>query len=224
VSGEALAGRKVLVTAGPTREHLDPVRFISNPSTGKMGLAVAHAARALGADVTVVLGPVGAVDVAGLEVVHVTSAEQMRDAVLARVADADCLVATAAVSDYRPAAYSPKKLKKAEGPETVAFVRTPDVLAEASRMAAGLHRRPLLVGFAAETHDVLAHAREKLVRKGLDALVANDLTAPGAGFGVDTNEVSVLLKDGTVQSLRGTKREVADRLWAVLVPLMGGAC
>ena len=224
MSAGTLSGRRVLLTAGPTREYLDPVRFISNPSTGKMGMAVAHAARALGAHVTVVLGPVGPVDRAGLDVVDVTSAEQMRDAVLARVADVDCLVATAAVSDYRPAVYSPRKLKKAEGPETVTFVRTPDVLAEASRTAAGLPRRPLLVGFAAETHDVLAHAREKLARKGLDAIVANDLTAPGAGFGVDTNAVSVLLKDGTARSLEGTKRAVADGLWAVLVPLMGGAC
>jgi len=224
VSAATLSGRRVLVTAGPTREHLDPVRFISNPSTGKMGMAVAHAARALGAHVTMVLGPVGPLDRDGLEVVDVTSAEQMRDAVLARAADADCLVATAAVSDYRPASYSPLKLKKAEGRETVTFVRTPDVLGEASRMVAGLARRPLLVGFAAETHDVLVHARGKLERKGLDAIVANDLTAPGSGFGVETNAVTVLLRDGTLRSLQGTKRQVAEGLWAVLVPLMGGAC
>ena len=220
----SLSGRRVLITAGPTREHMDPVRFISNPSTGKMGMAVAHAARALGAEVTVVLGPVGAVDRGGLSVVDVTSAEQMRDQVLARISDVDCLVATAAVSDYRPERYSPQKLKKAEGPETITFVRTPDVLAEASRRAHGLSRRPLLVGFAAETHDVLANARGKLVRKGLDALVANDLTAPGAGFGVDTNEVTVLVKGGAAHPLKGSKREVAEGLWAVLVPLMGGAC
>ena len=219
-----LSGRRVLVTAGPTREHLDPVRFVSNPSTGKMGMAVAHAARALGAEVTVVLGPVGPLEREGVEVVDVTSAEQMRDAVLARVPGVDCLVAAAAVSDYRPVSCSPRKLKKLQGPETVTFVRTPDVLAEASRAVAGLAHRPLLVGFAAETHDVLENARGKLRRKGLDAIVANDLTAPGAGFGVDTNEVTVLLKGGAVHPLRGTKREVAEALWAVLVPMLGGAC
>ncbi|MEN9799120.1 MAG: phosphopantothenoylcysteine decarboxylase/phosphopantothenate--cysteine ligase [Pseudomonadota bacterium] len=217
-----LDGRQVLVTAGPTREHLDPVRFISNPSTGKMGLAMAHAARALGAEVTVVLGPVGPVDRAGLEIVDVVSAEQMRDAVLARVDAADCLVAAAAVSDYRPAEYAPQKRKKGPGPETVTFVRTPDVLLEASRRVAGRPRRPLLVGFAAETEDVLAHARGKLERKGLDAIVANDVTAPGAGFGTDTNAVVLLTRAGASLSLQGTKREVAEGLWAALAPMLAG--
>ncbi len=217
-----MEGRRILVTAGPTREHLDPVRFISNPSTGKMGLAMAQAARALGAEVTVVLGPVGPVDRAGLEIVDVVSAEQMRDAVLARVDGADCLVAAAAVSDYRPAEYAPQKRKKGPGPETVTFVRTPDVLMEASLRVAERARRPLLVGFAAETEDVLAHARGKLERKGLDAIVANDVTAPGAGFGTDTNAVVLLTRTGAPLSLRGTKRAVAEGLWAALAPILAG--
>ncbi len=211
-----LAGRRVLVTAGPTREYLDPVRFISNPSTGKMGLAVAAAARELGARVTVVLGPVGAVDRTGLEVVDVVSAEDMAREVLSRVEASDWFIASAAVSDWRPETRAPQKVKKGEGPEQLRLVRTPDVLAEAAHKVAGAARRPLLVGFAAETERVLDHAREKLERKGLDAIVANDVTAPGAGFGADTNRVTVLTRGGLSRELAGTKREVAQGLVELL--------
>ncbi|HEX8538283.1 MAG TPA: bifunctional phosphopantothenoylcysteine decarboxylase/phosphopantothenate--cysteine ligase CoaBC [Cystobacter sp.] len=207
-----LAGRRVLLTAGPTREYLDPVRFISNPSTGKMGLAVAEAARSLGAHVTVVLGPVGEVARAGLEVVDVVGAEDMAREVLARVEDVDLFIASAAVSDWRPQTRAEHKVKKTEGPETLTLVRTPDVLAEASRRVAGRERRPVLVGFAAETQRVVEYARDKLQRKGLDAIVANDVTAPGAGFGVDTNQVTVLTRGGGEHALSGTKREVAHAL------------
>ncbi|MBZ4409358.1 bifunctional phosphopantothenoylcysteine decarboxylase/phosphopantothenate--cysteine ligase CoaBC [Myxococcus sp. XM-1-1-1] len=214
-----LAGKRVLLTAGPTREFLDPVRFISNPSTGKMGLALAHAARALGASVTVVLGPVGAVDRTGLEVVDVVSAEEMAREVLSRVADSDAFIATAAVSDWRPETRAPQKVKKGSiaGPETLKLVRTPDVLAEASRKVAGQARRPVLVGFAAETERVVEHAREKLERKGLDAIVANDVTAPGAGFGTDTNRVTVLTRTGSPRELQGTKDAVARSLLELLL-------
>jgi phosphopantothenoylcysteine decarboxylase/phosphopantothenate--cysteine ligase len=215
-----LAGRRVLVTAGPTREHLDPVRFLSNPSTGKMGLAMAEAARALGAQVTVVLGPVGEVAHGGLEVVDVVSAEDMAREVLARVEAVDCFIAAAAVSDWRPQVRAPQKVKKTEGPETLTLVRTPDVLAEASRRVSEQARRPALVGFAAETERVLEHAREKLERKGLDAIVANDVTAPGAGFGVDTNRVTVLMRDGQQRELSGSKREVARAILEMLVGLL----
>jgi phosphopantothenoylcysteine decarboxylase/phosphopantothenate--cysteine ligase len=204
-----LAGRRVLITAGPTREYLDPVRFISNPSTGKMGLALAEAARAMGAQVTVVLGPVGDVARGAYEVVDVVSAEDMAREVLARVEEVDCFIASAAVSDWKPQARAPQKVKKSEGPENLTLVRTPDVLAEASRRVAGRARRPVLVGFAAETQRVVEYAREKLERKALDAIVANDVTAPGAGFGVDTNRVTVLTRDGKQRELSGTKREVA---------------
>jgi phosphopantothenoylcysteine decarboxylase/phosphopantothenate--cysteine ligase len=214
-----LAGRRVLLTAGPTREFLDPVRFISNPSTGKMGLALAEAARALGARVTVVLGPVGAVDRSGLEVVDVVTAEDMAREVLARVEAADWFIASAAVSDWRPETRAPQKVKKGEGPESLRLVRTPDVLAEASRKVAGAPKRPLLVGFAAETERVLEHAREKLERKGLDAIVANDVTVPGAGFGTDTNRVTVLARAGLQKELSGTKREVAQGILELLLTL-----
>ncbi|WP_037584088.1 phosphopantothenoylcysteine decarboxylase, partial [Stigmatella aurantiaca] len=198
---------------------LDPVRFISNPSTGKMGLALAEAARTMGARVTVVLGPVGAVDRTGLEVVDVVSAEEMAREVLSRVREADWFIASAAVSDWRPETRAPQKVKKGETPEVLKLVRTPDVLAEASRTVAGSSRRPVLVGFAAETERVLEHAREKLERKGLDAIVANDVTVAGAGFGTETNQVTVLTRAGTRRDLSGTKREVARGILELLLPL-----
>ncbi|RJS19598.1 bifunctional phosphopantothenoylcysteine decarboxylase/phosphopantothenate--cysteine ligase CoaBC [Corallococcus sp. H22C18031201] len=211
-----LHGRHVLVSAGPTREYLDPVRFISNPSTGKMGMALAQQARALGARVTVVLGPVGPVDRTGLDVVDVESAEDMAREVLSRVESVDAFISTAAVSDWRPETRAPQKVKKGETPETLRLVRTPDVLLEASRRVASAARRPLLVGFAAETEHVLRHAREKLERKGLDAIVANDVTAPGAGFGTETNRVTLLTRAGAEQVFEGTKRDVARSLLAAL--------
>lgn len=212
-----LAGKRVLVTAGPTREFLDPVRFLSNPSTGRMGLALAHAARRLGADVTVVLGPVEGAQREGLDVVDVVSAEDMARETLARVERADLLLAAAAVSDWRPDARAPQKVKKTERPEALTLVRTPDVLAEASRRVAPLARRPVLVGFAAETERVLEHAREKLEKKGLDAIVANDVTAPGAGFGTETNRVTVLTRAGLTRELAGPKREVAHGILSLLL-------
>ncbi|RKG64262.1 bifunctional phosphopantothenoylcysteine decarboxylase/phosphopantothenate--cysteine ligase CoaBC [Corallococcus sp. CA054B] len=217
LGGGPLTGKTVLVTAGPTREYLDPVRFISNPSTGKMGLALAHEARALGAKVTVVLGPVGAVDRTGLEVVDVVSAEDMAREVLARVESADAFIATAAVSDWRPETRAPQKVKKGEGPENLKLVRTPDVLLEASRKVAGRAKRPVLVGFAAETERVVEHAREKLERKGLDAIVANDVTAEGAGFGTDTNRVTVISRGGPDRVLQGSKRAVAGEILSLLL-------
>ena len=209
--GGELKGRRVLLTAGPTREYLDPVRFISNPSTGKMGMALAQEARARGAEVTVVLGPVpeSGVDRSGLRVIDVVSAEDMAREVLARVADADVFIATAAVSDYRPEKRLEQKRKKAEGSEQLTFVRTPDVLLEASKKVAGATRRPVLVGFAAETDHVIEHAQEKLQRKNLDWIVANDVTKPGAGFGAETNSVICLSRGGEREEFAGTKREVA---------------
>lgn len=212
-----LRGKRVLLTAGPTREHLDPVRFISNPSTGKMGLAVAHAARSLGAEVTVVLGPVASADRAGLEVIDVTTAEQMRDAVVARVANADYFIATAAVSDYRPATVAPQKMKKSDGDDAVTFVRTPDVLAEASKHVRALSRRPVLVGFAAETERVVEYALGKLVAKNLDFIVANDVSAPGVGFGGDSNAVIILSRGGQRVEAAGSKRDVATAIWRALL-------
>ncbi len=219
-AGGPLAGAQVLVTAGPTREAIDPVRFLSNPSSGKMGLALAKEARARGAEVTVVLGPVGeAVAGArdGLDVVDVVTADQMAAAVLSRIERVDYFLAAAAVSDYRPREISPQKIKKSAAPETLALVRTADVLAEASKRVAGKARRPLLVGFAAETEKLVENASAKLTAKGLDLIVANDVTAPGAGFATDTNRVTVIDRSGKVLETSGSKREVAARVWDELV-------
>lgn len=213
-----LAGRRVLITAGPTREYLDPVRFLSNPSTGKMGLALAQVARSRGADVTVVLGPVERAERDGLSIVDVTTAEQMAREVLARIDGADFFVATAAVSDFRPAEVSPQKIKKTDPTaEQLRLVRNPDVLLEASRKVAGAQRRPLLVGFAAETEQVLEHARQKLVQKNLDFIVANDVSEPGAGFASDDNRVTILARSGEPKAFAGSKREVAARIWDELL-------
>lgn len=221
LAGGPLAGRTVLITAGPTREPVDPVRFLSNPSTGKMGLAVALAARHLGARVTVVLGPVPSAPPEGLEIVPVVTAAEMLEAVMERVASADYFVAAAAVSDFRPEEVSPVKVKKGEGPLTLRLARTEDILLTASRAVHAAARRPILVGFAAETHDVVRYARAKLEAKRLDFVVANDVSAPGAGFAVDTNVVTILGADGTERSLEGSKAAVARGLWEIL--LLAGA-
>jgi phosphopantothenoylcysteine decarboxylase/phosphopantothenate--cysteine ligase len=212
-----LTGKTVLITAGPTREYFDPVRFLSNPSSGKMGIAIAQAARALGAKVTLVLGPVEACVEAGVETVKVVSAEEMAGAVLSRVDSADYFVAAAAVSDWRPKVRLTQKAKKEGQAESIALVRTPDVLAEASAKVHAASRRPVLVGFAAETEKVLEHAREKLERKRLDWIVANDVTAPGAGFAVETNRVLLIGKSGAPRPIEGSKLDVARALWNALL-------
>lgn len=209
-----LSGQKVLITAGPTREAIDPVRFLSNPSTGKMGIELAHAARSRGADVTVVLGPVGQpLDRDGLDIVDVVSAEDMASAVFARVDAADFFVAAAAVSDYRPRTAAPQKVKKLPGDENLELVRTPDILLETSNRVRALPRRPVLVGFAAETEKVLEHAREKLDRKALDFIVANQVGVTGSGFASDSNHVFCLGRDGSSLEKSGTKAQVAAWLW-----------
>jgi phosphopantothenoylcysteine decarboxylase/phosphopantothenate--cysteine ligase len=206
-----LAGKHILVTAGPTREYLDPVRFISNPSSGKMGLAVARTAWYRGAEVRVVLGPVPAGCTHGLEVHGVVSALEMRDAVMDNLAWADCVVKAAAVGDYRAQNKAEHKMKRGRGGETLSLSLTqnPDIAAEV-----GSKKRPgqLLIGFAAETENLVTNARGKLERKGMDLMVANDVTAPGSGFGVDTNTVRLLSRDGEA-AVSGSKEEVADALW-----------
>jgi phosphopantothenoylcysteine decarboxylase/phosphopantothenate--cysteine ligase len=214
-----LSGRRVLVTAGPTREPLDPVRFFSNRSSGKMGLAVAAAARDRGAAVTLVAGPIALPCPAGVEVVAVVTAEQMRQAVLAHVDAADAVVMAAAVADYRPGAPSAEKIKKAGvGCLVVELEPTTDILAEL-----GARRGPqILVGFAAETGDPAAAARRKLVEKNLDLVVANDVTAPGAGFDVDTNQVEIFTRDGRhVAVPLARKAQVANRILDEVVAAFG---
>ncbi len=186
---EALAGRRVLVTAGPTREALDPVRFLSNHSSGKMGVAIAEAAWRRGADVTLVAGPLSIVPPPDVRIVHVESTEQMAAAVRAELPNADVLVMAAAPADFRAKKVADGKIKKAQRPDSIALENTDDILAttlDARKKGA------VIVGFALETDDVLKHAREKLAAKKLDLIVVNDAREAGAGFGVDTNRVTIL--------------------------------
>lgn len=206
-----LGGGKIqlLVTSGPTQESVDPVRMLTNRSTGKMGIAVAEAGAARGWDVTLVLGPTHLPDPPGVTTVRVTTAQEMHAAAKAAFPTADVVVAAAAVSDYRPSASSDQKMKKEDGPLTLTLERTPDILAEM-----GADKRPgqTLIGFAAETHDVAAYARKKLESKNLDAVVANDITLDGAGFGTETNIATLVTRDGADDLGRMTKRAMAERI------------
>ena len=216
----SLEGRRVLIAAGPTHEPLDPVRFLGNRSTGRMGVEVAEQALARGAAVTLVLGPDTVPPPPAATVVRVGTAEEMRDAVITAAVDADAVVMAAAVADFRPKGVADRKLKKELGVPDLVLEPTPDILAEL-----GAHRRPgqILVGFAAETDDVEGAGREKLRRKHADLVVANRVGAPGTGFGADTNEAAVLAADGADLPLRTwTKSELAaalcDRIAALLGP------
>lgn len=202
------SGRKVLISAGPTQEAIDPVRFISNRSSGKMGYALAEAARARGAEVVLVSGPTALPSPAGIEYCPVTTAEEMRKAIVHRFAWSDTVIMAAAVADFRPATPSGRKIKKRRGPLTqLELEATDDILRELGERRTS----QVLVGFAAETEDLLAHAQEKLHAKGVDLLVANDVTAAGSGFGSDTNRVVLLTREGAPEELPLLpKREVAD--------------
>jgi phosphopantothenoylcysteine decarboxylase/phosphopantothenate--cysteine ligase len=187
-----LAGERVLITSGATREEIDPVRFISNHSSGRMGFALAEAARARGAEVTVVAGVTSASAPAGVRVLRALSADEMHEAVMREVGGASVFIAAAAVADYRPVARVERKMKKSGSALTLRLEPTPDILAEVGRARTnGL----LVVGFAAETDAVVENARDKLVRKNLDAIVANDLTQEGAGFDTGTNIITLLTRD-----------------------------
>ena len=192
-----LEGITVLVTAGPTVEPLDPVRYLTNRSSGKMGYAVGEAALERGAKVILVSGPVSLTPPLGAEVVRVQTALEMYNAVLERFDGAGIVVKAAAVADYRPKETSSSKIKKKDGPMTVELVRNPDILAELGKRKRG----QVLVGFAAETCDLLINAKKKLKEKNLDLLVANDVTVPGAGFGTDTNVASLVFAGGEVMHL-----------------------
>jgi phosphopantothenoylcysteine decarboxylase/phosphopantothenate--cysteine ligase len=205
-----LSGARVLVTAGPTIEDIDPVRFVSNRSSGRMGYRVAEAARDRGARVVLVAGPTSLADPAGLEVVHVRSAEEMVRAVEARAADAEIVVMAAAVADYRPAAVAPRKLKKGEAGTSLELVRTPDILRRLGEDKGGR----FLVGFAAETDALLANARQKLAAKNLDLIVANDVSRGDAGFGSESNAAVLIdAAGGSLEVPRVSKRELAERIW-----------
>lgn len=207
---------KIVVTAGPTREHLDPVRFLSNPSTGKMGFAVAAEAARCGHEVVLVAGPVSLKTPGGVRRVDVVSARDMMRETSRAVNGADALVATAAVADWRPAACAGKKLKKGEMKPFVRLVRNPDILKSV--------KCPLKVGFAAETGGVVAEASRKCREKRLAFIVANDVTEPGAGFGVDTNKVALVFPDGRVERLPlMAKRVLARRIVSELAAARSAA-
>ena len=209
VSKQDLAGLQVLVTAGATHEPMDPVRYISNRSTGKMGYAVATMARTRGASVKLVTGPTSLPVPRGVEAERVTTAVEMREAVVKHFAASDIVVMAAAVSDYRPHATKDQKIKKGPEIQTLELVKNPDILAELGTLKG--KRNCVLVGFAAETEDLLANAEKKLRDKNLDMIVANDVSREDAGFAVDTNEVKILFRDGKVESPPLMKKEeVAD--------------
>ena len=208
-----LEGQSILVTAGPTREDLDPVRFLTNRSSGKMGYALAAAAARRGADVVLVSGPTDLAAPDDVDWVPVRSTEEMRNAVRERAADANVVIMAAAVADYRPAAAQSQKLKRGDGGLTLELEPTPDILAELGRDPVQQSGRRLLVGFAAETDRLADNARGKLARKGADMIVANDVTQEGAGFDTDTNIVTLFLRDGRELPLpKLTKFEVANRI------------
>jgi phosphopantothenoylcysteine decarboxylase/phosphopantothenate--cysteine ligase len=208
-----LKGKTVLITAGPTCEDLDPVRFLTNRSSGKMGYALATAAVRRGARVVLVSGPTDLQIPEGVDWVPVRATEEMRGAVLERAADADVVIMAAAVADYRPAAAQSQKLKRTAERLTLDLEPTPDILAELSRASAGNSPSRVLVGFAAETDRVSENARRKLASKGADMIVANDVTKEGAGFDADTNIVTLFLRDGREIPLpKLTKFEVANHI------------
>ncbi|MEV5203095.1 bifunctional phosphopantothenoylcysteine decarboxylase/phosphopantothenate--cysteine ligase CoaBC [Streptomyces sp. NPDC053720] len=216
-----LAGRHVVISAGGTREPLDPVRYLGNRSSGKQGYALARTAVARGARVTLVEANTGLPDPAGADVLHAGTAVQLREAVLKAAADADVVVMAAAVADFRPAEYATGKIKKKDGqePAPITLVRNPDILAE----VAGERARPeqIVVGFAAETDDVLANGREKLRRKGCDLLVVNEV-GERRTFGSEENEAVVLAADGgETQVPYGPKEALADTVWDLVSSRLG---
>jgi phosphopantothenoylcysteine decarboxylase/phosphopantothenate--cysteine ligase len=220
----SLAGRRVMVTAGPTYENIDPVRYIGNRSSGRMGVAIAAEAARRGADVTLVLGP-SSLDLPPVkDIVRVRSAADMHAAVMARAKDADVVIMAAAVADYTPAqGAEPQKIAKTGEGLTLTLTKTRDILADLGRARAeGDGRTPLLVGFAAETHDVVAHAREKLARKKIDLIVANDVARADAGFEVDTNAATLISHDDAIELPLQSKQEMAGRILDRVTTMLRG--
>jgi len=210
-----LKGKRVVVTAGGTQEPIDPARHIGNPSSGKMGYAIAQAARDRGAKVTLITAPTTLPDPAGVETVHVRTAAEMKTAVTKAAARADALIMAAAVADYQPKTAARTKIKKETSSLTLELVKTPDIITEVKGQF-------LRVGFAAESDNIAASARKKLEKKNLDLIVANDITDKKSGFGVDTNKVTLIDKKGKAEKLPlMSKREVADKILDRVVGLLG---
>ncbi|MFC5603011.1 bifunctional phosphopantothenoylcysteine decarboxylase/phosphopantothenate--cysteine ligase CoaBC [Sporosarcina koreensis] len=211
-----LSGKKVVVTAGPTRERIDPVRYISNFSSGKMGYSLAEAAAALGAETILVSGPVDLPKPDGVQLIKVESAAEMLDAVVSQYGDADFVVKSAAVADYRPKEQHSQKMKKKDGDSSIALERTTDILKTLGESKEG----QILVGFAAETNDAIEYGRKKLSNKNLDYIIVNDVTDPDGGFGSDTNVVTLLSRKGkTVPFKAMHKKELAKLLLQTILEL-----
>ncbi|MBQ7193091.1 MAG: bifunctional phosphopantothenoylcysteine decarboxylase/phosphopantothenate--cysteine ligase CoaBC [Synergistaceae bacterium] len=209
-----MAGKKVLVTAGPTHEYIDPVRYISNPSTGKMGSAMARSAWYRGADVRIIVGPVQ-VDSWGMEQIHVTSANEMMSAVISNLPWADYIVKAAAVGDYRAKEISGLKIKR-EGKEslTLELVSNPDIAAQAGKLK---RDSQVLIGFAAETDRISENAKSKLLRKNLDFILANDVTEKDSGFASDTNTLRLISSSGSEEIFSGLKEEISFDVWSRII-------
>lgn len=211
-----LKGKKVLVTAGPTREDIDPVRFISNRSTGKMGYSIARAARNRGAEVTLVSGPTNLKQPEGIRFISVYSAEEMYCSVKEHFDDADILIKSAAVGDYKPKTKSEIKVKKSDSDMKIELTRNKDILFELGKVK----KSQIVVGFAAETNELLKNAKAKIDKKNLDFIVANDVTMEKSGFGTDTNTVNIIKKNGEIISLPNMlKEEVAHKILDVILEI-----
>jgi phosphopantothenoylcysteine decarboxylase/phosphopantothenate--cysteine ligase len=223
-----LRGQRMIVTAGPTYEDVDPVRYLGNRSSGRMGFAIAAEAARRGAEVTLIAGPTAIEAPPVRQVVRVRRAAEMHEAVMSRVDEADVVVMAAAVADYEPADPAPQKLSKDVEVLTLVLKRTPDILGDLGRRRLAAGRGPILVGFAAETADVERRATAKRTNKHVDLIVANDVSAPGAGFDVETNEVMIIAADGSVHLPLQSKAKVAsallDRIEALVAarPLRAG--
>ena len=204
-----LAGKKILITAGPTREAIDPVRFITNHSTGKMGYAIARQAMLRGADVTLVSGPVSIAPPPFVKVIHTESAQDMFDAVTSLSDEQDIIIKSAAIADYRPETVSSEKMKKKDGELSISLERTQDIL-----KYLGEHKKPnqVLCGFSMETQNMIENSQKKLASKHADMIVANNLKESGAGFGTDTNKVTFITQTGCEEMPLMSKNEVADAL------------
>ena len=213
-----LKGKRVLVTAGPTQESLDPVRYLTNHSTGKMGYAIARRAMERGADVTLISGPTNLDRVPFVETVDVVSAQDMFEAVSARAAESDLIFKAAAVADYTPCDYSGDKIKKKEGDLSIPLKRTTDILAWL-----GEHRRPgqVICGFSMETRDMVANSQAKLEKKKVDMICANNLKVSGAGFGVDTNILTVITRQGAAELPLMGKEDAAGQVLDRAMALLG---
>jgi phosphopantothenoylcysteine decarboxylase / phosphopantothenate---cysteine ligase len=218
LTAKDLKGEHVLVTAGPTREAFDPVRFITNYSSGKMGYAVAVMARRRGAHVTLISGPTSLPQPRGVEFIPVSSAVEMREAVMAHLEKSSVVVKSAAVADYRPAGFSDSKIKKTDKPLEIRLERNPDIISEVGKIKGNR----ILVGFAVETDNLVRYATKKMIEKNMDLIVANDITQPGAGFQAETNIVKILDRDGgSVDLPLMDKMDVAARVLDRVLELIG---